>query len=469
MKLIILFVLSFSLFIYSQQIPTTLSESSKDSVKFDFSQNSGRIAGQWFGGQSMPIPRYYGASVMYSKNDTTWLYVFGGDTTSLGDATNACLRYNVNMDSWEYIDTLPAPLRVNSAARLGDKLYTMGGFDSRPPAAATKKFYEYDINSNIWTELPELPESIYFHKAVGYQDSLIYIIGGVNSDSSNFLSRVILFNTISREYRDATPLPEQRANFGVAILNNNIFMTGGFYSNDSLSDKTIIASIDPVDHALLNYSFGVDSTSNYPIQVQSHFGYPKGNDKIVFFGGSSSFGFSPVKSSFALKLPETVFDTVSVDIPINITAFYAGYSYSSINPGIDSALTVVFAGGVTLGPSITGECWVYKDTILTTSISETGENVLTGFSLKQNYPNPFNPSTIIEFEIPEQSFVKLEIYNPIGENISTIVSEELAAGSYSYKWHASGLSSGVYFYRLTANGRLSNSGFKQTKKLLLMK
>jgi hypothetical protein len=87
----------------------------------------------------------------------------------------------------------------------------------------------------------------------------------------------------------------------------------------------------------------------------------------------------------------------------------------------------------------------------------------SGFSLEQNYPNPFNPSTTIQFSIPEQSFVKLEIFNTLGEKVSTLVSELLYAGSYKYEWSAGNLPSGIYFYRLISGGQ------SITKKLMLTK
>jgi hypothetical protein len=85
------------------------------------------------------------------------------------------------------------------------------------------------------------------------------------------------------------------------------------------------------------------------------------------------------------------------------------------------------------------------------------------YSLSQNYPNPFNPSTNINFSIPKAGFVSLEIYSITGERISTLVSEELTAGSYNYNWDASRLSSGIYFYKLVSGS------YTSTKKMLLLK
>ena len=100
---------------------------------------------------------------------------------------------------------------------------------------------------------------------------------------------------------------------------------------------------------------------------------------------------------------------------------------------------------------------------MTVGVETVNNNIPEEYSLMQNYPNPFNPSTTIQFSIPAEGFVSLNIFNALGENVSTLVSENLNAGTYKYDWKASNLTSGIYFYSLTANN------FKQTRKLVLMK
>jgi HKD family nuclease len=107
-----------------------------------------------------------------------------------------------------------------------------------------------------------------------------------------------------------------------------------------------------------------------------------------------------------------------------------------------------------------------SDSILVTDIENQPEFPVS-FSLSQNYPNPFNPATNIDFSIPQKSKVTLSIYNTLGQIVTTLINEEKEAGVYQIKFDASsasgGLSSGVYFYKISAGE------FNQTKKLILLK
>jgi hypothetical protein len=85
------------------------------------------------------------------------------------------------------------------------------------------------------------------------------------------------------------------------------------------------------------------------------------------------------------------------------------------------------------------------------------------YSLGQNYPNPFNPSTKIRFTIPEQGLVTLRVYNLLGEEIATLLNTEMSGGIYEVDFDGAKISSGIYFYTITANNFIS------TKKMLLLK
>ena len=85
------------------------------------------------------------------------------------------------------------------------------------------------------------------------------------------------------------------------------------------------------------------------------------------------------------------------------------------------------------------------------------------YKLNQNYPNPFNPSTNIKFGIPRSSEVRLVIYDAIGRQVTTLISQHMNAGQYEVNWNADGYTSGMYYYTLTADG------FTETKKMMLVK
>ncbi|PKL88114.1 MAG: hypothetical protein CVV23_12025 [Ignavibacteriae bacterium HGW-Ignavibacteriae-2] len=98
-----------------------------------------------------------------------------------------------------------------------------------------------------------------------------------------------------------------------------------------------------------------------------------------------------------------------------------------------------------------------------TEIKETETQLPAQYQLSQNYPNPFNPGTTINYSVPEPVFVSIKIYSAVGEEVAVLVNENKNAGNYSLQWLASNLSSGLYFYKITAGS------FNQTKKLILLK
>jgi len=111
----------------------------------------------------------------------------------------------------------------------------------------------------------------------------------------------------------------------------------------------------------------------------------------------------------------------------------------------------------------------YIDDVRITNLSTDVDNpsweskVFKSFALDQNYPNPFNRSTTIHFEIPKESYVKLIVYNMLGQKVMNVVDEEKPAGRYDVSLDGSSLPSGVYFYRLFAGE------FTSTKKFILLK
>jgi hypothetical protein len=111
----------------------------------------------------------------------------------------------------------------------------------------------------------------------------------------------------------------------------------------------------------------------------------------------------------------------------------------------------------------TGKLYKTRANIVTGIGSSNGGTVPTNFALYQNFPNPFNPSTVISFSILQSEHVRLLVYDLSGREVSVPLDKYLNAGEYSISWNASGLSSGIYFYKLEAGN------YSDTKKMIFIK
>lgn len=109
--------------------------------------------------------------------------------------------------------------------------------------------------------------------------------------------------------------------------------------------------------------------------------------------------------------------------------------------------------------------YVSEGRIKEVSITNTGSTVsgIKGYVLHDNYPNPFNNETMIKYSLPKNGYVSITVYDIMGREISTLISKEQKAGTYSIRFNGNSLSTGVYFYRMVTDG------FTQTKRFVLVK
>jgi hypothetical protein len=105
----------------------------------------------------------------------------------------------------------------------------------------------------------------------------------------------------------------------------------------------------------------------------------------------------------------------------------------------------------------------YAQTNPVSAVKPEKQSVPLVFQLEQNYPNPFNPTTMISYQLPVASEVRLEVYDMLGRGVAVLVNEKKAPGSYEVRFDASALPSGVYVYRLRAGE------FVQVRKLVVLK
>lgn len=142
-----------------------------------------------------------------------------------------------------------------------------------------------------------------------------------------------------------------------------------------------------------------------------------------------------------------------------------GDAWYKIDTGLPntSVLSIGIKGGYIYVGTLDNGLWKCLLSEIIVSVNEESINQANNFRLSQNYPNPFNPSTTISFSLPKKEFVTLKIYDVLGKEITTLVNEELNAGSYKNDWNAGNLASGIYFYRLQAGK------YNETRKIMLLK
>ncbi len=139
----------------------------------------------------------------------------------------------------------------------------------------------------------------------------------------------------------------------------------------------------------------------------------------------------------------------------------------TVLPGTPAScqITISVMNNGSSGEGTPGTTFIIDDLVFSDSPTSVpgDKNVPAVFALNQNYPNPFNPSTTIEYALPEARQVRLEVFNAIGERVSSLVDARQEAGTYRSTFDASTLPSGVYLYRLSAGSDVS------VKRMILMK
>jgi murein DD-endopeptidase MepM/ murein hydrolase activator NlpD len=135
------------------------------------------------------------------------------------------------------------------------------------------------------------------------------------------------------------------------------------------------------------------------------------------------------------------------------------YAIGEVKPGTYSIISGSYSKTVTVKA---GEITSVEG-IVVTSNEEEEISIAKDIQLNQNYPNPFNPSTVINFSIPNNSFVTLAVYNMLGRQVALLRNQRMSAGTHDVTFNASNLSSGIYIYRLTAGQQTL------TRKLTLVK
>ncbi len=388
----------------------------------------------------------------------------------------------------------------------GDILtYNWEEFDLGPaghpnsPSGNAPIFRTFDATLEPWRTFPKLSDLLNNTQTIGeilpsYTRSLKFRLtvrdnraggGGVDYDE-------IQFNVTDA----AGPFLVTAPNTSVTWQGNTV---------QSITWDVANTSVTPVNATEVNILLSVDGGNTYSITLAANT-LNDGSEQVLIPNDPTSLARIKVEAdgNIFFDISNEDFTIEDNPIPVELTAFFAlntnegvmlkwvtstetnnsGFSIQrSRNYNIYSEVGYMEGNGTTTRPheynfiDKISEAGIYYYRLKQidfdgsyeySNVVEVNVNAPSDFVLEQNYPNPFNPSTVIKFSLPVDSKVTIDLYNTLGEKVDRLVNKEFSTGNHSVNFDASGLSNGIYYYTLNAQGNNGN-GFVSTKKMVLMK
>jgi hypothetical protein len=198
---------------------------------------------------------------------------------------------------------------------------------------------------------------------------------------------------------------------------------------------------------------------------------PADHDTVLLKGDV----FLPVTFSWHPSADPDIQDTLKYSLSITgsgIDTTLTGLTDTSagVQLGLQDGVTYRWMVSVYDGFSTVASADTFSFTAhLVTGVADQSLRIPKEYALHQNFPNPFNPATMIQVDLPHESMVTLRVYNLLGQEVLTLIDgTSMSAGIHAIQFNASSIPSGVYLYRLTADGAGGKS-FVSVKKLILLR
>ncbi len=333
-------------------------------------------------------------------------FINGAQTSSINLNLNAGAVDSVSFN-WTPTDTGTVNLRIVSALSNDESRYN-------DTVSANVTVYPFGYIYSCWAT-GSTPVGYPFYTS--YHDSktdMLYL-----TDEINFLNPPISITAIG--FNIVTAAPQVMDEFHIKMQNTTM---------------TTITAFTPSGWTdVYSGNYAVPGTGIQMIQLQTPF-YYTGNNLLI---------------EICFTDPTTTTNSNVNSTPVSGRVIHNHFPLLTI-PACD----ITQATGQTALPNI---CLIGN----MVGINNHNNKVPEKFSLSQNYPNPFNPSTIINYQLPMNNYVKLTIFDALGREVSVLVNENQSAGSYSVEWDGTNYSSGLYFYKLECEG------FTDVKKMVLIK
>ncbi len=408
-----------------------------------FAQNSGwRI----FGEMKHPVS---GAQIVVRDS---LIYLIGGYSDSLQANVRWIQEFNPQANTWRIVGNIDEKRYGFYAGIHNDKVYLFGGINEVNEKAVNLEEWDFQSSSTTVVQSNDNFDRVFPIGAI-YNDN-IFIMGGFSgSRGSSALLQYFVnynfgagsFNILDDTTFQTNELPIQQMS---VLIDNEFYVFGGAYNG-------ILQTFDIIN--LDSYELTSQESRLINSRAAGEAVYFENAEQILLIGGYN-------ETSPSISSVEVIYDFRTAD-PQVVSGPSLNYARRNLSAVYFDESVYVF-GGENANGAVVSQIEVLDSAIVGVNDEEALDK---DFTLYQNYPNPFNPETTILFAIPESKQVSIEIYNSIGQKISTLYDKFTSPGSHKVKWDGKGsngeaLSSGVYFYRLSFGQQKYI-----TKKMMLLK
>ena len=345
----------------------------------------------------------------------------------------------------------------NTIYIFGNSINEQNSYCFRRSATQYYGGFSFSLKNNILINKRHNVQGFGWHYAIAIED-----IRGLNQmDYNNYyavgtgtvLGRWLSYDVTSiNEWRSFTQKDQHSISKNVNFISStDLHLTGSSLGDEDLMaqpNSSVLVDIDNEPRNLYFPYMGADESTDYPLPVEllTFAATVSGNSVILNWSTASELN----NRGFEIERNNSSWERIEFIEGQGTATEQQDYSFADENLPAGKyqyRLKQIDFDGT----------FEYSNTI------EVNIDLPKTFALQNCFPNPFNPSTKIIYEIPKQSNVLLKVYDILGNEVSTLVNEMQAAGSYQIVFDASELSNGVYFYQLNAGD------FVQTKKMILMK
>ncbi|MBA4406729.1 hypothetical protein C0389_05590 [bacterium] len=398
---------------------------------------------------TMPYPVSGGQVVYDIAAQSNKIYILGGYSDSLQSAVDWIQEYDVEKNSWKMVGRMLQPRDQFIADIWKNSIMYFGGAVDGSTDKNAIESWDYKIVTNLASTYARNNNFARLYSTGQIVGDNLYVIGGDPANPSDQLDYITAYNLSSRQIGFSFPSPSpdpprQRMTF---IVDQNIYIFGGVTNG--------------VMKAIQKFNISGQKLDNLP-------------EKLIESRAAGSAVYNPLsKKGFiiggynetlnAMNSVEQVeiLPNGSLKITPSVPLTYPRAGLMAV--AFQNGFVAVFGGRTDRGHL--GKVVPYIEILDGISSVDDEDKLPSVFTLNQNYPNPFNPTTLISYQLSSGSFVSLKIYDTIGKEITVLVNEFQDAGKHSIQLSAGeyGMTSGIYFYKLTTGT------YSSTKKMLLLK